>query len=153
MGNKKTFLAGKSASKQASGAGATLSIDNDVKIVQCFQGLTLIAQTVIVWDSELAQKFVHPGVVVYIAPDESRFEIRVQAIVPTKCNLVTLPLPRIVTHDESTKTGFGKSINAANSLFQDGRQGPNVFVFRGTSQAELNKMGNRAATRPLTDEA
>lgn len=110
--------------------------------------------TGIVWDSNESKAFASaPGAVVWVAPDSSRYEIKVQAIVPNKC-LSNNPLPRVVTQEDlmihpSPKTGFGQFILSTDEYLRADRQGPSFIVSTSTTQAELRKMVNRSAARPL----
>ena len=153
-GDKKTWLAEKSAAKNAAEAGAALSVDGIIKIVQVFQGLTTGHNSGIVYDSNEAKAVASTkGAVVWVAPDQSRYEIMAQAILPNKCTYASgQPMPRVVSHDPEptmrAKTGFGRSIVKTNKQLQGNRKGPSVIIFPGE---ELNPtvMAAECAMAPL----
>jgi hypothetical protein len=157
LGDTKTWLAEKSALKHANTAGATLCVDKNIKIVQVFQGLNTSPDSGIVFDSEEAKTFAcTPQAVVWVAPNGSRYEIKVQAVAPQKCEPVRAsPLPRLVTHTEDAsrvKTGFGKGIYASNKLMKGDRQCPQLKVLGHMTQSDLEKLTSGIAARPICNE-
>jgi hypothetical protein len=158
LGDKKTWLAEKSALKTAIAAGATLSVDKNVKIVQVFQGLTMGDDLGIAWDSEESKTLgaAAAAAVVWVASDESRYSIQVQAIVPAKCVRSKVPLPRIVVQNGNNenpraKNSFGKFIHSSNRHIRAERSGPRFIVMRGTSQARIALMDAISTARPICD--
>ena len=133
--------------------------DKGVKIVQCFQGLTIGKDTGIVYDSQDARKIgsaEEPEVASlqwYTPGGQQAFVISVQGILPNKVAPSQQPLPRLVDEDahnnSSASTGFGMRIHSTNRSLCAGRQGPSFIVFGGTSQASLNAMYDNSACRPV----
>lgn len=134
--------------------GASLIVDKTIKVVHVFQGLTTDENSGIAFDSAQSMTVATtPGSVVWVSPEGKRYDISVVAICPAKCASSKAALPRIVTHNaDVVKTSFGKGVNAANKIMQAGRQGPSFIVMKGTSQAQLNKLAENVARKPMCNE-
>ena len=98
--------------------------DNSVKIVQVFQGLNCSPKGGITYDSELARTVATTSnALIFVTPSGGRFSVQVKAIAPKKTEISkALPLPRVVTYRNQTKTGMGLSLAQVKKTLQGGRQ-------------------------------
>ena len=165
--DQQLFLAGKAAAKKLlqKTKGAEFVEDKTVKIVQVFQGLCIGAQSGMQYDSELARNMNTVGKVVFQVPSSSsslsssssssslEFALTVEGVVPMKCSEgKDLPCPRLVStgaYDINEKTAYGRSLHRINGIMQGDRQGPGMYVGRGTSQAKINMMGQKHQSKQL----
>ena len=63
-----------------------------------------------------------------------------------------LPCPRLVSqdaYDKNEKTAYGRSLHSINGIMRGDRQGPGMCVGRGTSQAQINMMGQKHQSKQL----
>jgi len=159
-GSQTLWLAAKGAAKQAAAQDSGFAVDQDVKVVQLFQGLTTGRHTGMVWDSPLARTVgTNPTAVAWVAPeDANRYWITAQAIIPQKCIGKGLPLPRVVIPepDISTilyeRTAFGRLVAVANEYLRQGRQGPTYVVSASCTEERLAHFLDQDMARPLCDE-
>lgn len=154
---EKLWLGEKALAKKAAAAGAAHVVDKTIKVVQVFQGLISHPKNGMTFDSPAAQALAaaKDSVVWNSGNSDDCYAVTVEGIVANKCTSSSeQSLPRIVTDDFDNarrSTAFGMNIHRANTHLRGNRQGLRMLVHVSTSQAEVNRLGNNYAARPLCD--
>ena len=148
-GKSKLLLGDNAVKKKAQAEGVGYALDKPIKIVQIFQGLTVAADSGMIFDSEASGEVS----LVWISDKGDRYSLTAQGILPIKClyNQI-LPMPRVVDDDYNNarkKTGFSKSIRIANTMLRGDRKAARDSFWFGVSAAEIKQMEQANLRRPV----
>ncbi len=148
-GKNKLLLGDNAVKKKAEAEGVGYAVDKPIKIVQIFQGLTVGAESGMIFDSETSREVS----LVWISDKGDRYSLTAQGILPIKClrNQI-LPMPRVVDDDYKNarkKTGFEKSIRIANTMLRGDRKAARDSIWLGVSAAEIKQFEQANLRRPV----
>ena len=148
-GKNKILLGDNAVKKKAQAEGFGYVVDKPVKIVQIFQGLTVGANSGMIFDSNTSKTVS----LVWISDKGDRYSLTPQGILPIKClrNQI-LPMPRVVDEDYNNarkKTGFSKSIRLANTMLRGDRKAARDSIWFGVSPAQIRQFEQANLRRPV----
>lgn len=146
------WLGDKYTAVKAADYGAAWKLDEEVRLVQVFQGSGLRSgPESITFASSLAKVIGWtPGACTWNAPTGHRYNVTIHSIVPSKTHKE--PLPRIVHPqplDAHARTGFGLYVRPCNDYLRDDRKCPFYPSRTVRSAAENADIASVAAAQPL----